>query len=57
MEQAARIARVFHLDPVALLDDDGDEFLTLVRIAAVEVVNGDRAKEAEAERRAAKKKS
>ncbi len=50
------MARVFHLDPVALLTDDEDEFPMMVRIAAVMVVNRDKQKEAEAERRAAKKK-
>lgn len=57
MEQAARVARVFHLDPVALLDDNGDDFPMLVRIAAVMVVNRDKKAEAEAEARAAKRKS
>jgi hypothetical protein len=56
VEQAARVARVFHLDPVVLLTDDEDEFPMLVRIAAVQVVQRDKQKEAEAERRAAKKK-
>lgn len=56
MEQAARVARVFHLDPVALLDDHGDDFPMMVRIAAVMVVNRDRQKEAEAEARAARRK-
>lgn len=57
VEQAARVARVFHLDPVALLTDNEDEFPMMVRIAAVMVVNRDKQKEAEAERRAAKRKS
>lgn len=51
------MARVFHLDPVALLDDGDDEFPMLVRIASVMVVNRDKEREAEAERRAAKRKS
>jgi len=51
--QAARVARVFKLDPVALLKDDGgDEFLMLVRIAAAMVVQEDKRKEAEAEKAA-----
>jgi hypothetical protein len=51
----ARVARIFKLDPVALLRDGGDEFLTLVRVAAAQVVERDKAKEAEAERRASRK--
>lgn len=47
---------MFHLDPVGLLDDGDDEFPMLVRIAAVQVVNRDRQREAEAERTAAKRK-
>lgn len=50
------MARVFHLDPVALLKDDGDDFAMLVRIAAVQVVNRDKQKEAEAQRSAMKRK-
>lgn len=51
--QAARVARVFKLDPVALLrDDGGDEFLMLVRIAAAMVVQEDKRREAEAEKAA-----
>lgn len=46
--QAARIANTFGLDPVTLLRDDGDEFLTLVRIAAAQVVDADRKREEEA---------
>ena len=49
---AARIAREFSQDPVALLRDDGDEFVTLIRIAAAQVVQEDKKKEAEAERKA-----
>lgn len=53
IKQAARVARVFKLDPVALLrDDGGDEFLMLVRIAAAMVVQEDKRKEAEAEKAA-----
>jgi hypothetical protein len=51
--QAARVSRVFKLDPVALLKDDGgDEFLMLVRIAAAMVVHEDKRREAEAEKAA-----
>jgi hypothetical protein len=53
--QVARIAREFGLDPVALLRDNGDEFETLVRIAATQVVLDDKKKEAEAERAAARR--
>jgi hypothetical protein len=54
--QAARVARVFKLDPVALLrDDGGDEFLMLVRIAAAMVVHDDKRREAEAEKAASRR--
>lgn len=52
---AARIAREFGQDPVALLRDDGDEFVTLVRIAAAQIVHEDKKREAEAERKAMKR--
>jgi hypothetical protein len=38
-----------------LLRDDGDEFVTLVRIAAARVVHEDKRREAEAERKAMKR--
>lgn len=41
---------MFGVDPVALLRDDGDEFVTLVRIACAQVIGRDR----EAEKAAAK---
>lgn len=53
--QVARIAREFRQDPVALLRDGGDEFETLVRLAAAQVVLDDKKKEAEAERAAARR--
>lgn len=40
---------------MALLRDGGDEFVTLVRIAAAQVVHEDKRKEAEAERKAVKR--
>lgn len=46
---------MFRQDPVAMLDDKGDEFLTLVRIAAARIVNEDKKREAEAERAASKR--
>jgi hypothetical protein len=39
--QVARVAHTFGQDPVALLTDDGDEFVTLVRIAAAQVIERD----------------
>lgn len=54
--QAARVAREFKLDPVALLRDGGDEFPMMVRIAAAQVVARDKHAEAEAAKREAKKK-
>jgi predicted signal transduction protein with EAL and GGDEF domain len=53
---AARIARVFKQDPVALLRDGGDEFEMLVRIAATQIVEEDKRKEADAERAASRRK-
>lgn len=55
MKWAARIAREFKLDPVALLRDEGDEFLMHVRIAAWMTVQDDKKKEAEAEKSAARR--
>lgn len=34
---AARIGYTFGMDPVAVLRDEGDEVLTLIRIAALDV--------------------
>jgi hypothetical protein len=46
--QIARIAHTFSQDPVALLCDDGDEFVTLLRIAATQVIErDDKAQQAE----------
>lgn len=53
--QVARVARLFKQDPVALLMDSGDEFKTLVRLAASHVVMDDKKKEADAERAASRK--
>jgi hypothetical protein len=44
---AARIAKTFSLDPVAVLDDGGDELLNLVRSAATMVVQRDEEKQAD----------
>lgn len=38
---AARIARTFRIDPVTVLQDQGDEFLLNVRAAALAVVQRD----------------
>jgi hypothetical protein len=45
---AARVAYTFGLDPVTLLRDGGDTLLTLIRAAALRIVQAD-------ERRAARK--
>lgn len=55
VEAAARVGEIFGQDPVALLQDGGDDFLMLVRIAAAQVVERDRKAKAEAEARAAKR--
>jgi hypothetical protein len=34
---AARVGYVFGMDPVAVLRDEGDEFLTMVRVAALDI--------------------
>jgi hypothetical protein len=44
---AARVAKCFGLDPVAVLDDSGDDLLNAVRMAAVKVIREDERKEAE----------
>lgn len=49
---AARVAHKFGLDPVVLLDDDGDEFLMAVRQACAQVISEDEAKAAEKQRSA-----
>jgi hypothetical protein len=56
VEQAARVAREFKLDPVELLSDGGDEWPMMVRIAAAQVVARDKRAEAEAAKKAAKGK-
>lgn len=38
VREVALIARVFRQDPIMLLDDDGDEFPHLVRLAAARFV-------------------
>jgi hypothetical protein len=38
VREVALIARVFRQDPVALLDDEGDDFPHLVRLAAARYV-------------------
>jgi hypothetical protein len=49
VQTAARVARTFRMDPVAVLDDGGDELLTHLRIAAMVIVGRD---EEEAARKA-----
>lgn len=34
---AARVGYTFGMDPVSVLRDEGDEFLTMIRVAALEV--------------------
>ncbi|MBC8092503.1 MAG: hypothetical protein H7Y15_11300 [Pseudonocardia sp.] len=48
---AARVAHTFNQDPVAMLDNGGDMFLTHVRIAAAKVVSDDERKQAEAQKK------
>lgn len=57
MQTAARVAKVFSQDPVAMLDDGGDDFITHVRLAAVKVVQRDEAKQQEEQNRNAKRPS
>ncbi len=47
---AARVGKVFAIDPVSILNNQGDSFVTLVRIAAAQVVNEDERKSAEAQK-------
>lgn len=40
---AARVGYTFGMDPVAVLRDEGDEFLTMIRVAALDVwINDER---------------
>lgn len=48
VQEAGMVARLFHQDPVALLDDGGDEWPMLVRVAAARYVA--RVEEREAKR-------
>jgi hypothetical protein len=50
VRSAALVARLFRIDPVPLLDDDGDDWPMLVRLACARVVE-------EAERKANEKTS
>lgn len=50
---AAKVARTFRIDPVPLLDDGGDVFPMLVRIACAQVID---AEERKANEKAAKKR-
>lgn len=50
IKQAARTADRFKLDPVAILDDSGDEWPHLVRAACMRVLESEDAKRAERER-------
>lgn len=50
MRQAARTADRFKLDPLAVLEDGGDEWPHLVRAACMRVLDADDAKRAERER-------
>lgn len=47
MQLAARVAKVFQIDPIIVLDDKGDEFVTLVRLACAQVIQNDEKKQAE----------
>jgi hypothetical protein len=38
VQEAAAVARIFRVDPVSLLADDGDEWPMLVRVAAARYV-------------------
>lgn len=38
VREAAMVARIFRVDPAALLDDGGDEWRMLVRLAAAQYV-------------------
>lgn len=39
VRSAALVARLFRIDPVPLLDDDGDDWPMLVRIACARIVD------------------
>lgn len=56
IKQVARVANRFHLDPVDLLRDDGDEWEMTVRIACADIIAEDERREAEEQERRVKKK-
>jgi hypothetical protein len=39
VQEAAVVARIFRLDPVDLLDDEGDDWPMLIRVAAARYVS------------------
>jgi hypothetical protein len=47
---AARVAKLFGLDPIAVLDDGGDELINAVRMACAVIVQDDERKSAEESR-------
>jgi hypothetical protein len=52
---SARYGREFGVDPLVVLQDEGDEFLMLIRAAFMEVVQQDKKEENARTERAAKK--
>jgi hypothetical protein len=47
MQMAARIGYTFGMDPVAVLRDEGDDFLMMIRIAALDIWASDEQKRQE----------
>lgn len=47
VQMAARVGRMFRVDPVSILSDGGDPLLNQVRLAAANVVAEDERKQAE----------
>jgi hypothetical protein len=54
---AARIAKTFSIDPVMILNDDGDDLINSIRLAAAQIVNDDERKAAEESTRSAPRRS
>lgn len=51
---AARVGKMFQLDPIAILDDGGDDLINAVRLAAAQIVQDDEKKQADQQRAASR---
>lgn len=53
---AARVGRIFRVDPILILDDGGDPLLNQVRVAAAQVVQRDEEEQAAKARSSARRR-